>query len=369
MSPRPRVAFAIGGLGLGGSERQLMQLISGAHPERIEASVLTFSTTCDPGHAQRLQELGVTLIQLSPTGGPRALRPAVAVPRTYRALRTLRPDVVYPWLEEASATVTLPARALGMPVVVARRSVIGSPAERHAVFRIPIRWAERRARLVTGNSEAVLNNAVARGVPRKRLRLVRNGHPPVTALPPPAGPTVALGYLANYRPEKGHARLLSALELVEAQTPWRVDLAGSGPLREWVAAEISARGLGDRVRAGGPIADAREFWAEHDAALLLSDNEGSPNALIEAALAGRPLVGTDGGGTREIVSPEGGFLVAHEPGEIAAALEQLIDNAESRVRLGEGARRHALAQHDLEESVAGHLAVIGEVLEDPLRET
>jgi glycosyltransferase involved in cell wall biosynthesis len=362
MPARPRVVFAIGGLGLGGSERQLMHLISSAHPERIEASVLTFSTTCDPSHAARLQELGVELIQLSPVSGPRPLRPAIAVPRTFGALRRLRPDVVYPWLEEASATVSPPARALRIPVVIARRSVCGSPAERWAFFRLPIRWAERRALLVTGNSEAVLDEAVVRGIPRERLRLVRNGHPPVAPLPPPAAETVALGYLANYRPEKGHARLLAALELVDAKSPWRVDLVGAGPLHEKVAEQIAARGLADRVDAGGPITDVRGFWAEHDVALLFSDNEGSPNALIEAALAGRPLVGSDGGGTREIVSPEGGMLVSDDPRAIAAALERLIDDRELRLRLGEGARRHALVQHDLEKSVDGHLAVIDEAL-------
>lgn len=364
---KPRVVFAIGGLGLGGSERQLMHLISTAHPKRIEASVLTFSTTCDPAHAQRLRDIGVELIQLSPAGGPRPIRPAVAVPRTFAALRRLRPDLVYPWLEEASATVTPPARALGIPVVIGRRSVCGSPAERWAFFRVPIRWAERRALLVTGNSEAVLEEAVARGISRERLRLVRNGHPPVDPLPPPSGPKVTLGYLANYRPEKGHARLLAALDLVRARTPWRVDLAGSGPLRERVATEIADRGLADRVDAGGPIADIRGFWAEHDVALLLSDNEGSPNALIEAALLGRPLVGTDGGGTREIVSAEGGLLVSPEPREIAAALTRLIDDPQLRLRLGAGARRHALTQHDLDASVEGHLAVIDEALEHSLR--
>jgi glycosyltransferase involved in cell wall biosynthesis len=362
MPGRPRVAFAIGGLGLGGSERQLMELISAAHPERIEASVLTLSTTCDPGYRRRLDELGVELLQLSPAAGPRALRPAVAVPRTYRALRRLAPDVVYPWLEEAAATITPPARALGIPVVVARRSVCGAPSERFAFFRIPIRWAERRALLVTGNSEAVLEEAVARGIPADRLRLVRNGHPPVEPLPVPDGPPVALGYVANYRPEKGHARLIAALDLVRARTPWRADLVGSGPRREQVAAEVAERGLGDRVNVNGPITDVRRFWAEHDVALLLSDNEGSPNALIEAALAGRPLVGTDGGGTREIVSPEGGMLVPDDPTRIAAAIERLIDDRELRLRLGEGARRHALEQHDLERSVQGHVDVIAEAL-------
>lgn len=367
MQARPRVLFAIGGLGLGGSERQLMELISAAHPDRIEATVLTFSTTCDEGHARRLRKLGVELIQLPPSGGPRALRPAVSLPRTFSALRRIRPDVVYAWLEEASTTVTPAARALGIPVVIARRSVCGSEAERQAIFRIPIRWAERRARLITGNSNAVIAEAEARGARPERLRLVRNGHPPIEALPAPPGNPVSLGYLANYRPEKGHARLLAALSLVSTPTPWRADLAGFGPLREQVAAEIEERGLADRVTAGGPIDDIPGFWATHDVAVLLSDDEGSPNALIEAAMLGRPLVGTDAGGTSEVIAGDGGMLVSHEPAEIAAALEKLIDDADLRRQLGTGARRYALEQHDLGRFVDGHIAAIAEAAE-PLRD-
>ncbi len=359
----PRVLFAIGGLLRGGSERQLMQLIAATHPHRLKATVLTFSPDCDPDHERRLRDLGVELIQAAPASGPRALRPAVSVPRTFRVLRRVKPDVVYPWLEEASATITPAARALGIPVVIARRSVCGSPAEKRAHFRIPIRWAERQALRVTGNSNAVIEEAKARGVPAERLRLVRNGHPLVDALPLPSGVSVALGYLANYRPEKGHARLLAAAGLIRARSPWHIDLAGSGPLRERVAAEIGERGLSDRVGAGGPITDVPGFWSEHDVAVLVSDDEGSPNALIEAAMLGRPLVGTDAGGTREVISADGGVLVSHEPAEIAAVLERLIDSPALRRAFGAGARRHALEHYDLMKSVDGHVRVISEVIE------
>lgn len=361
MAEPPRVLFAIGGLGRGGSERQLMQLVAALHPRRIEATVLTFSAVCDPGHSRRLRDLGVELVQLPPSPGPRAARPLVALPRTYRVLRRRGPDVVYAWLEEASTTVTPAALALGIPVVIARRSVIGSGAERQAAFRAAIRWAERRARLVTGNSEAVIDRAVERGVSRNRLRLVRNGHPPVSAPPPAASGPVTFGYLANYRPEKGHARLLAALSLVRAEAPWRVDLAGAGPLREAVAAEIAERGLEDRVVAGGPVEDVAGFWAEHQVGVLLSDDEGSPNALIEAAIRGRPLIGTDGGGTAEVIGP-GGLLVSHHPPVIARAFERLIDDPGLRRSLGAAARRHALEAHDLESFAEGHLAVLDEAL-------
>ena len=362
MPPSPRVMFAIGGLSRGGSERQLMELVAAAHPERIKATIVTFSSVCDPEHRQTLRELGVELIQMSPSRGPRALRPAVSVPRLLATMRRLRPNVVYAWLEEAAATVTPPAMALGIPVVVARRSVCGSPAERFAFFRLSIRWAERRAQLVTGNSEAVIAEAIRRGIAPERLRLTRNGHRPVGPLPPPEDEGVAFGYLANYRSEKGHLRLLDALQLLQAEKPWRCDLAGAGPLRDQVAEEIDARGLSGRVAAGGPVTDIRRFWATHDVAVLLSDDEGSPNTLIEAAMLGRPLVGTDGGGTREIVSPESGLLVSRDPAEIAAALQRLVEDEQLRLRLGEGAHGHAIEQHDLEAFAAGHVEAIHEAL-------
>ncbi|MBS1860578.1 MAG: glycosyltransferase [Actinobacteria bacterium] len=362
MTEPRRVLFVIGGLGRGGSERQLMQLIGAAHPDRIRATVLTLSTVCDPDHAAQLRRLGVELIQLPPAPIPRAARPAVSVPRVFGVVRRLRPDAVYAWLEEASTTVAPAARALGIPLVVARRSVCGSPAERLAFYRASIRLAERGARIVTGNSEAVVAEAEARGVPGERVRLVPNGHPPVEPLPQRDAGEVALGYLANYRAEKGQERFLAALELVAAHTPWRADLAGAGELRKGIEQSIVARGLGDRATAHGPVSDLRRFWEDHDVAVLLSDDEGSPNVLIEAAMLGRPLVGTDAGGTSEVIPPDAGLLVPHEPAAIAAALSRLIDDPALRRRLGEGARRHAGERYDLDRSVAAHLRAIEEAV-------
>jgi glycosyltransferase involved in cell wall biosynthesis len=86
------------------------------------------------------------------------------------------------------------------------------------------------ADLVTGNSEAVIEAALRRGIAADRLRLVPNGHAAMPALQPPEDPPVLLGCVARFRPEKGHLRLLDALDLIDTDIPWRVDLAGDGPL-------------------------------------------------------------------------------------------------------------------------------------------
>jgi glycosyltransferase involved in cell wall biosynthesis len=142
-----------------------------------------------------------------------------------------------------------------------------------------------------------------------------------------------------------------------------VDLAGAGPLVDDVRAEITRLGLDDRVRVVGTITTPREFWRDCHAAVLASDSEGSPNALIEAALCGRPLLGTDGGGTPEVIGPSGGLVVSvDDTAGLVEALERLIDDAALRERLAAGAYEHARHEFGMERAVDSQLAVIREAL-------
>lgn len=60
----------------------------------------------------------------------------------------------------------------------------------------------------------------------------------------------------------------------------------------------------------GETADIAGVWAENHAAILLSEREGMPRMLAEAAACGRPILATDVPGCREIVEPgRNGFLV------------------------------------------------------------
>jgi glycosyltransferase involved in cell wall biosynthesis len=359
----PRVLFAIGGMHRGGSEAQLFELISRTHGRSLEAILMTFSAATVPEREQRLEELGVQLVQAPPLYKPSRGSPLLTLPLVAAHVRRLRPDVVYSWLELPGVLLAPAARAFGIPMIVARRNVVGARSERFAPVRYGIRRIERSATLVTANSEAAMRTAATRGVPPERLRRVRNGHEVSEPLPMPQAPPVVVGCVANFRPEKAHGRLLAALEDVDAGVPWRVDLAGDGPARNRFAAEIARRGLEGRVRIVGSVTDIREFWRTRHLAVLTSDGEGSPNALIEAALCGRPMVATDGGGTREVVGPSGGVLVTPEDRNgLAKAIARLIEDGDLRARLGEGAFEHAAREFSIERSIESHLTVIAEAL-------
>lgn len=362
-SPLPRVLFVIGSLEPGGSESQLVTLLEQGHGRRFDAALVTLVAADDERLTRRVGALGVPHRVLRRAGQGRVRGLARSVRGLAATIRAARPDVVYPWLEESALLAAPIARALGAPVVVARRNVAGGYSSRPAPVIAAIHRAERLAAIATANSEAVAAETVRRGIPPERVRIVPNGQPLPEPSPPPAAPPIVLGYVARMRAEKGHRRLLDALARLEARAPWRVDLAGDGPERPAVEAEIARRGLGDRVRLLGAVDDVGAFWRDRHVAVLLSDHEGSPNALIEGALHARPLVATAVGGMRELVGADLGLLVdPDDPAAIAAALARMIDDAELRERLGAGARRVAAERFSLERFLDGHAAAIAAAL-------
>jgi glycosyltransferase involved in cell wall biosynthesis len=360
----PRVLFAIGTLEAGGSENQLSAFAAWAHQRHLHATVVTrVAPRLDLPNEQLLRDAGVERRWLGFGALPRAARWPMIAWNSDRLVRELRPDLMYCWLESSSLFFCPPARARGVPVLVARRNVEGAPVERVPPIRWAIRGSERMAQLVTANSHAVIDTAVERGIRPDRLRLVPNAHRPLPPIQPPDTDVVSLGYVAAFRREKGHLRLLEVLSRLCTEVPWRIDLAGEGPLVTAVQKTARAKGLGDRVRCVGGIRDARAFWRDHHIAVLLSDSEGLPNALIEAAIAGRPIVATDVGGTPDVVAPAGGLLVPVSDADAGAeALKALIEDPELRQRFGAHAHAQAVERFPMEKSFERHLEVIHEGL-------
>jgi len=89
-------------------------------------------------------------------------------------------------------------------------------------------------------------------------------------------------------------------------------------------------------------ANAELFWSAIDIAISTSENEGMPIALIEAQLAGVPVIATDVGSTSEvIVNGVTGILARTDADEITLALSKLISDNVLRDKMGLDAQLHA----------------------------
>jgi glycosyltransferase involved in cell wall biosynthesis len=143
---------------------------------------------------------------------------------------------------------------------------------------------------------------------------------------PKESPTARFACVARLEvAAKGQDMLLEALAAPEWRSRgWRLSLVGEGPDREYLAKLAAMYGLTDRVVFTGQVKDLSAMWAEQDVLVLPSRSEGTPLALVEAQIAGRPAVVTDvGDSAKWVAEGETGFVAdAATAASLGRALER-----------------------------------------------
>jgi glycosyltransferase involved in cell wall biosynthesis len=137
-------------------------------------------------------------------------------------------------------------------------------------------------------------------------------------------------------------------------------VAGDGPERATLGALADRSAPGRVVFLGATDGPARVLAAA-DALALPSDSEGVPGVLIEAGLAGLPVVATDVGWVRDVVRPgETGLLVPRgRPDLLAAAVAEALSKRDDMGRAG---RIRCLADFEMGSVTARWERLIDEVI-------
>ena len=146
-------------------------------------------------------------------------------------------------------------------------------------------------------------------------------------------------------PRKGYDILLPALAPLLQSHPLRHFLiVGDGPDKSDLHSLVESLGISRSVHFLGLRNDVPELLADADLFVLASRAEGLTLAVVEAMAAELPVVVTDVGGHREVVSPETGWIVP--PGNAIAmrtAISEALEHPNVR-ELGRASRR--LVQRD-----------------------
>jgi glycosyltransferase involved in cell wall biosynthesis len=138
-----------------------------------------------------------------------------------------------------------------------------------------------------------------------------------------AGPhLLAIGRLSR---EKGFDLLLQALVQVQKVFPHAsLLIAGTGPEEAALKAECHALGLDSAVRFAGYIARPWPYFSAATLFVLPSRHEGLPNALLEAAAAGLPIVALPASeGLVELLRAQPGVWLAQQRSAEALAASLL----------------------------------------------
>jgi glycosyltransferase involved in cell wall biosynthesis len=194
---------------------------------------------------------------------------------------------------------------------------------------------------------------ISRWYPWARGKMRTIYHSPLEGAPPEpvfAQEVVTIANIGHIAWRKGQKDLLDAFAQVHGRFP-RLRLCLAGPATDAAYAqllhdEISRRKLNGSVEMPGGLTDTKAFWRAVDVYVQPSHYEGAPMALMEALWLGKPAIGTRISGIPEMIE-EGvsGLLVQpRNPEQMAAAIERLVVEADTRRRIGQNAAAHVKAK-------------------------
>lgn len=182
-----------------------------------------------------------------------------------------------------------------------------------------------------------------------------------------AGQTI--GCIGRLSPEKGHEVLIHAFHALAQRTQARLVVLGEGAQRPRLETMIRHLGLRDQVLLAGYVDNARSYLTCFNLLVLPSFSEGLPIVLLEAMLAGTPIVATAVGGVPELLEHgRAGSLVG--PGDstgLAETMERLLtDEAEAETK-ARRARALAESRSSAAAMARDYLDLYGAVLEEAKR--
>lgn len=166
--------------------------------------------------------------------------------------------------------------------------------------------------------------------------------------------------LANLRPQKNHFLLLEVAQKLKVTHPeWTFHLVGKD-FEDSYSQEINRRvssDLKDTVYLYGAKNDTGNIISQADIAILTSDSEGLPVALLEYGQYAKPIVVTNVGEIAGVVKHgENGLLVTPgDAGSFYEAVVSLIDNPERRTDMGKAFSQTISEQHSSDAIIEKYL--------------
>lgn len=269
------------------------------------------------------------------------------------AIRRFRPQIVHTNTAKAGALGRIAARLSG--VGSARMHVFHghllhgyfSPAKRHLYVRTERFLASMSDRLVTVGTQ-VRDDLLEAGIGRpEQYAVIPPGIRPIS-IPDRALARLVLGlpvdapvvaYVGRLTQVKRPDRFIATANEVLRRVPdCQFVICGDGELREQVERRIEP--IRSAFHLLGWRKDVETIYAAADVVLLTSDNEGTPLTLVEAGMAGTPVVSTRVGSVGEVVQDgHTGLLATINVGDLAEHTVRLLSDPALARRMGEAARR------------------------------
>lgn len=355
--PRIHIQHVLLSLQPGGLENGVVNIVNGLDPNRFRSSLCCLQSAGD--FARRVHAPDVSIHEMGLGRGNDYRLPW----RLARLFRRTRPNIVHTRNPEAFFYGFLGAKLAGVRALIHSEHGRTFPDKWHRL------WVQqlfsRYTTAVFAVSEQLKRDLVREvGLPAPRIEVLYNGvdfsrcvlidRESVRRRLRADVNDIVIGSVGRLAPVKNYPLLLRAVQGLTATAGVIVVLVGDGPERTALMVMAQELGLGERVRFLGHRDDVFELLAAMDIFVLPSISEGMSNTLLEAMVAGVPVVASDIGGNPEIVRDgvDGLLFPTADETALRERLQRLCVDSHLRACLGKAGRERVLEGFSIEAMIA-----------------
>jgi glycosyltransferase involved in cell wall biosynthesis len=277
-------------------------------------------------------------------------------------LRTKRPDVLHVTSSKAGGIGALAGRLCGVPRIIFTShgltvDEIWRPRWQRALIYVSTWLTLSLAHASIMISKETFTRASAMPLIGSRIHYIHNGVSLVDfdtkevarenlALHIPPG-HVLIGGIGELHKNKNWHIALQTLTTLPLTT--HLAIIGSGEEYDSLSLHIEKFNLTNRVHLLGYVPDAAQYLKAFDIFLLPSLKEGLPYVILEAGLAGIPVVASDLPGIRDIIeSGTHGLLVDPTPTMLGTVLAMLLRDDGMRRRLSAALQERVMNEFSIQ---------------------
>ncbi len=370
MNVTPKIIFLITKSNFGGAQKYVLELAVAAKKRGLNVIVACGGTGNKHAElgplAHMLQAEDIRVVPIKHFMRNMSLGDdIVAFFDVCRLIREERPHILHVTSSKAGGIGALAGRILRVPKIVFTShgltvDEVWRPRWQRILIFIGTYYTIAAAHISIMISKETYERACKIVGRKSKVTYIKNGIAPVDFKPKeqaraelnlhiPADHTL-IGGIGELHPNKNWISAIAAI----AHLPHTVHLAIIGSGEEYDALKRHTVGLGisDRIHLLGFIANAATYVKAFDIFILPSKKEGLPYALLEAGLAGLPVIATDLPGNRDIIeSGVHGFLIEPEYRMLATSLEMLMRDPGMRRTLGAALQEKVMTEFSIERMV------------------
>jgi glycosyltransferase involved in cell wall biosynthesis len=374
-----KVLHIITGLGIGGAESILIDLLKNMDGRRIDQSVLCLGS---PVRRIELDDLDWVNIEYLDLG--RGVHDLLSKIRTLRYhIDNHKPDIVQTWMYHADLLGGIAAKLEGIPVV-------------WGLFSGNLEWKYYKIRtvliiklcalvshfvpeFVLSCSHRGIEEHGRIGYSKKRMKYVTTGFDTVRfnqdkfqgtnfRLGLGIGADVFLiGIVARFDPQKDYESFFRAISIFRLEARKFVVLVaggyGVGDKDNLFSRLIEKHQLKENVVALGYLPDIVGFYNSLDLMVLSTHGEGLPRVIGEAMATGVPCIATDVGDIAKIVGKTGMVVTRSSPEEFSDAIRIMSSlTDDEKQQKGEQARQRIIDEYSIDRMVVEYTAIYEQLI-------